>query len=438
MYLYLNNLRELSNFGCRTTGNALGEMLEVNNTMEQYDALESAIYNGAWSNYARPPIKDGGIIPRAIYNRLFKIRNDIPKIFHMVQHIDKIFGGTHDYITNDPDQSVKNYRSFIRSNPKLSTLQDKINESNGIIINGEGTLIFGRPTQRDALYLLFVIALAKILKKPVYLLNAMVTSCPYNGEDETLIRKAIPLLKYCKIVALRESYSYEYVASLVGEENIRLIPDALFTWGPRIRYCAKAVRQEPRLCIAHPDNLQNNNFSFERPYICVSGSSSAWRYKDKIQDQFANLINALKSISLEIFCIETCDGDSFLREVAKRCNVFFLPKQTPIMAAMGVLGGAQVYITGRYHPAIMASANGVPCTFLTSNSHKTASIQKLLGYKHIEEYPVCPTKEDVTEILKSVRLNLDKRDDISPIILSEFECRRNEASAYLNIIESTL
>ncbi|WP_082520085.1 polysaccharide pyruvyl transferase family protein [Rhodanobacter sp. Root480] len=436
MHLYINNLRELPNFGCRTTGNALEELLKINNIIEEYDATESASDPGAWASYAKIPLKDGGIIPRSIYDKLFSIRRDIPRIFRATQWIDKIFGASHDYITNDPNKSIIKYRQFSKSMPELSNLENKILQSEGIIINGEGTLILGHPTQRDALYLLFVIALAKELKRPVYLLNAMISSCPYSGENLALLRLAKSLLKYCKLIAVRESKSHEYVAALSGESNLRLIPDALFTWGPRIRYCVETVRREPKLCISHPDNLPKTDLVFDRPYVCISGSSSAWRYKEKIHDQFVKLINHLKEGGQSVICVETCDGDNFLEKAAKECNVFFLPKRTPIMAAMGVLAGAQIYITGRYHPAIMASANGVPCIFLTSNSHKTTSIQLLLGYKNIREYPVCPDDDEIADILQHAKETLANRADVSHQIYSDFERRRIEANEYVNIVES--
>jgi|GEM_PF-3008971 len=437
MYLYINNLRELPNFGCRTTGNALELLLKTKNSVEQYDATESAASQGAWSYYAKLPLKDGGIVPRSIYNKLFHIRHDIPNIFRIVQKIDKVFGGTHDYITNDPIQSIENYTRFLKKHPQLSSLKKKMTQSEGVVINGEGTLIFGNPTQRDALYLLFVLALAKELDKPVYLLNAMITPCPYSGEDPELLSKAAPLLKYCKVIAVRESKSYEYVAQLSGKSNLRIIPDALFSWGPKIRRLVKFVRDEPDLCIAHPDNSKRDNLVFDEPYLCISGSSSAWRYNNKIRTQFVKLIKSLNQIGKKIIVVETCDGDRFLEQVAKECNVTFLPKTTPIMAAMGVLAGSQLYITGRYHPAIMASANGVPCIFLTSNSHKTSSIQQLLGYTTIKEHPICPTDEEILDILGDVKKALDNRNAIHQSILENFEKRREQSNSYLEILDTT-
>lgn len=420
MYLYMNNLRELPNFGCRTTGNALGELLRINNKIVEYDALESVEGKGAWDAYARGSLKDGGIVPRGLYDKFWKYRTRMPLFFNKIEKIDKFFGGRHDYIANSPISSVQIYREFAVSNPRISGLEKSISESDGVIINGEGTLILGNPTLRDALYLLFVIALAKELQAPVYLLNAMIAPCPYNGSDENILNAARELFAYCRIIAVRDMDSHAFLSSLIETKNVIFIPDALFTWGTKIKSCLKAVRAEPRLFVSHPDNLKYTNLPLDRPYICISGSSSAWRSGDKIYAQYSKLISALQSTGYPVLCVETCDGDYFLEQASAECDAFFIPKSTPVMAAAGIIVGSEIYVTGRYHPAIMASSTGVPCIFLRSNSHKTTSIQALLGYDRIFEYPVCPSDAVVLDIMHDVRYLISEGEVLRNKIITHF------------------
>lgn len=432
MYLYFNNLRELPNYGCRTTGNALEKLLNARNNIARFDAMES-VNNCGWDAYARGPLKHNGIVPHSIYDYAWTWRKTLPSLFKIISKIDKFSGGEHDYISKNPKQSILNYRRFSRTTPRLNSLEAQMEESDGIIINGEGTLIFGNPTLRDALYILFIMALAIEKNKPVFLLNAMISPCPYNGEDKELVDYATTILKQCKVIAVREASSFNYIATKIGKNNLEIIPDALFTWGQDIRNAASLVKKDPRICESFPPKEDFLFTSLDSPYICISGSSSAWRYKN-IQTQFEKLVNEVKKLGHPVFLVETCDGDFFTETTAKACGVKFIAKSTPAMAAAGILSNALVYITGRYHPSIMASASGTPCVFLTSNSHKTSSIQNLLGYEQVREYPVCPSDSEIKEIINHTAYLIKNRSELSKKIRANFDDRAKEASRYIDIL----
>jgi len=436
MYLYFNNLKELPNFGCRTTGMALEQLLAEKNSITRYDAMESVNFSGAWDTYARGPLKHGGVVPRRVYEYAWKNRRAIPRVYNVVNKLDGYSGGKHDYIAADPYESVRNFQKFSLTNPRISALADQMDQADGVAINGEGTLIFGNPL-RDALYLLFVIAFAKMKGKPVYLLNAMIAPCPYNGENVDIVARALPLLKYCERIAVREPRSYEYLAEKIGSFNVEIIPDALFTWGEKIRSSVRLTRTEPWLCAPHPERADFTHFSFSQPYISISGSSSAWRHEPAIWTQFPKLISALQRKGYPVYCIEACDGDFFLEKMAKECGAFFIPKSSPVMAAAGVIAGSLVYVTGRYHPSIIASASGTPCVFLSSNSHKTLSIQTLLGYENKIEYSICPSNEEIDKISKHVDWLIANRTPLSRSILSNFERCGQHARRYADVLDDT-
>ena len=83
---------------------------------------------------------------------------------------------------------------------------------------------------------------------------------------------------------------------------------------------------------------------------------------------YTNLVNKLKELNKEIYLVEVCEGDHFLRDVAKLTNTKLIPMDTPIIAAGKILANARIFISGRYHPAILASLGGTPCVFMSSNS----------------------------------------------------------------------
>jgi polysaccharide pyruvyl transferase WcaK-like protein len=89
--------------------------------------------------------------------------------------------------------------------------------------------------------------------------------------------------------------------------------------------------------------------------------------------------------------------------------------ETPIIAAAKILANAQAYVSGRYHPAIMASLGGTPCVFMGSNSHKTWSLQALLEYDKIMEYDSVPSAEEIKKIVAdTIKIigDLELRDKI--------------------------
>jgi polysaccharide pyruvyl transferase WcaK-like protein len=122
---------------------------------------------------------------------------------------------------------------------------------------------------------------------------------------------------------------------------------------------------------------------------------------------YSNLVKKLKNaFDGRLYLVHVCEGDDFLLDVGKETNTSVIPLNTPLLAAAKILGNASVYISGRYHPAIMSSLGGTPCVFMSSNSHKTKSLQELLEYDDIVEFNVVPDDEECKKIIeKALSLN---------------------------------
>lgn len=436
MLAYINNLKDLPNFGCRTTGNALAELLRRHHTIREYDAIKALAWPGAWGRYARKPLKVGGAVPMALYEWVWKRRERFPRVATAVQALDRRSGGIHDYVTICPAESVRRFLMLAKDDANLRDLENIVDASDGVVINGEGTLLFGNPTARDTLYLLFILALSKARQKPIYLLNAMIAPCPYTGVNERVLNYAIPLLEYCSIVAVRDRLSYWFTETTAKNANLILIPDALFTWGTRIRAITPDAFAELGVHLQHAAGPPHRLAA--RKYICVSGSSSAWRYGQRGLNYFIRLVSGLQRLGHEVVCVATCDGDRFLEKVSRRTGTLYVPESTPVLPAAGLLASALAYVTGRYHPAIMASAGGTPCVFLRSNSHKTQSIQPLLGYDDMIEFSVSGEgNDDVEPVLARTRYVIAHHDTLSQRIRSSFDERATEAETFSTILPRT-
>lgn len=429
----INNLQALPNWGCRSTGNALHELLEKNCVVTSRDGRETVL-NSGWDRYSPRPYRIGKVFPARVLRAAWKLRETEPMIYHSIKSIESKLGGKHDYIEEDPDSSLRNFLEIKDHYPELLELEQQIRTSDAVVINGEGTLIIGSPTMRDALYALFVINLCKFLGKPVHLLNAMVTACPFNHPREIDLARASAMLGYCSRIACRESTSYNFVAGLVGRENLVQIPDALFSWGDKFRSAAQAIRDNPGMCLPFGGELRESELDFKSPYVCVSASSSAHRFGNAPMDALGLLVESLLDEGYRVYLVQTCDGDYPLKAISRSTGVPLIPQEVPVLAGGGILAGAAAYITGRYHPAIMAAAGGVPTIFMSSNSHKTRSVQELLGYEHPVEFPIAATPGQIGEMLSLLKETLSNRATLSTTILENHAKRASEALAYESII----
>ena len=54
---------------------------------------------------------------------------------------------------------------------------------------------------------------------------------------------------------------------------------------------------------------------------------------------------------------------------------------------------------------------GTPCVFMASNSHKTKSLQELLKYENVVEYPVLPSDEEIMSIVQDTSIVIQGGDE---------------------------
>lgn len=401
--IYFNDLRDLPNFGCRSTGPALESILVSNGIrIDRVDGLDS-VNNSGWDGYANRPIGIGGLrVTRGIYKATWRKRNARPRLHNLASRANALTGGIHEYVEESPTDSVDLFLRLAEQDLYFKALLKRFEDADIAVINGEGTLIFSNKTKRDALYLLFVIELAQRFDKPVYLLNAMVTSCPYEPPSKSQLDQYAKTLDKCRNIAVREQRSLGFVKNLVTRPHVTLVPDALFTWHSRYKWYKDNIKEwgESTFFYCSDDKIRK---AIKTPYVTLSLSSSAWRYGESGNKSYRLLITAILKKKVNLVLIESCAGDSFLRKVSEEFRVPFLAKEAPLSAFAGVLSGSSLYISGRYHPAIASYCAGVPCIFLGSNSHKTLSIQEIVGISNPHEYSASPGPEEIEAIASEAR-----------------------------------
>jgi polysaccharide pyruvyl transferase WcaK-like protein len=258
-----------------------------------------------------------------------------------------------------------------------------------------------------------VLALARLLGRPSYYLNAMVSDCPVTGRSESTSGIAREALKMCAVVTTRDPISYAVLGEIAPGIDRHLVPDALFSWAPRFVNPADLLPRRADAAISFPeDPALFGRFDFERPYLAVSGGSLASWDQTRAVDTYLALVASLQRLDLPIVLVQTCRGDRFLEQVGAATNTPVLPVRTPILQGGAVLAGARAFISARYHPSILASLGGTPLVLMQGNSFKNEGLRQWIGHGEETVYPAHPDEKQISAIVQATGSAIDAGDDL--------------------------
>lgn len=410
--VYVGDNRNRGNFGCRATSTALSQLISEKNEIV-------GVVSGKYTNFDNGELFFHKIYTKKFYEKLGKIKNwdSLKTGFYLFARMikrHKYFFCNFDFIGYDLDKSIDNLLRCLPANPNLKEFDLTQYDFDALVVNGEGSFIFATPPWRECLVEMMLMHWALKMGKKVYYLNGMLSDDPYTATNMKTIEIAKELFAKCEVVQIREYESLDYAKKYFSNSHIELRPDALFTW---YKYINDGFNINNGRYFMGPSGATDstfNSYDFTKEYICVAGSSSLsleTKDKDKIVMTYCNLVNKLKTLKKEIYVVEVCEGDYFLREVAEKTNTKLIPIDTPIIAAGKILANARAFVSGRYHPAILASLGGTPCVFMASNSHKTKSLQELLKYENVVEYPVLPSDEEIMSIVQDTSIVIQGGDE---------------------------
>ncbi|MBR4785330.1 MAG: polysaccharide pyruvyl transferase family protein [Fibrobacter sp.] len=410
--LYIGDNRNRGNYGCRATSTALSMLIREKNKI-------TGIITGKNTSKDTSELFFYSPLPQIAYS-FFGKHTFLRDVVKVILHRFKFFSyfGSFDFVSLDFEKSRKNLLKCIPANPQLRDLLIDQYDFDAVVVNGEGSFIFGKPQWREPLVLTMLIHWVNQKHKPVYLANVMFsdsTSLPHNQDS---IKAINSVLKNCSQIIVREKTSYNYIKKHFVDIEPSIIPDALFSWHKLITE-APAITNG-KYCLAHSAEQDEAyfNLDFSKPYILIAGSSAFVGDTTKSIPAYVQLVQKLRNIyKSNIFLIQTCEGDKFLSEVSSITNAPLISMETPILAAAKILSCAKAFITGRYHPAILASHGGTPCVFMDSNSHKTRSLQDVLQYPSPREYHAIPSEKEIDLIiedtLKAISLGKPLRETIA-------------------------
>lgn len=278
-----------------------------------------------------------------------------------------------------------------------------------IVINLEGCGIFCDPYRRDLAFVNMIIWASKILEKKVIIANGMLSDCPQTGRNSLAVKEVVNGFNMADAVALRDKASKK-IADEIGVQSAQYIPDALFSWANTYhRFFESKFEVFPEIFAPWPE--EQNYFLGQRlpeRYICLSAASfHPFKSVSHYGKFFCVLIDRIKKAFNDYSLILVSPGgDYFLKNLAIEKDCFYLEGSGNILLNAYILARTHLYISGRYHPAIMASFNGAPSVFLESNSHKTNSLQKILGYSDVKEHAIYLDEDATANIIADAKSKL--------------------------------
>ncbi|MES2996854.1 MAG: polysaccharide pyruvyl transferase family protein [Verrucomicrobiota bacterium] len=300
----------------------------------------------------------------------------------------------------NPEQEAHKFFDLARQNEDFAAIIENFKKADAAVINGEGDMIFSS-SRKTLNFLLVLMDVARMLGKPVFYINAMVSDCPQTGRDPRVFDLCMEALRGCAGIMVRDPFSFRLLQKSDPDLPAVFAPDALFNWP------LTAGLADPTLPINIDTDLpfgyekEFGRYNFKSDYICIGGSSLAKTLSPGALEAFYRaILKRIRRMDMPVYLVECSQGDKFLRDIALNLRVPLIPKHIPLAAALKILANARVFVSGRYHPSIMASLGGVPFVSLSSNSHKMRSLQKVMGSKKPSEHRMVTRHKNCDAILE--------------------------------------
>ena len=355
------------------------------------------------SLYNPTPV-NGFSVPQSKRNSGQQLRYFLKKIIpESIQEIIKIrrLNRLVDFVPFKYSQ-FEEYYNLLQTGKSLQFEKRMIEWADIVYINGEGNIVHGTDAKgkyrMGARYILFMAWLAKVkYKKPTLLVNHTVDPDNYNAFE--MIENIYPIID---TVFVREKLSLPLL-EMHGIKNAVFVPDALFSYKDEKEW--------------EPTGYLKSLIDFSKPYICIGDSSGLRnkynRVKWDVVPVYVEIINRLKRIVPQIIFVDGFNGNNncILRVIRETGIGSVNIKNTSYRDLYHVLGGAKIFISGRWHASILSILANTPILLWGSDSHKTKSLYPLLDYDY-RFFEVSSLPVNIPELISETKKILDNSDRI--------------------------
>lgn len=438
---FVSDNRDHPNWGCRATSEAL------ENLMRSIPGLDPEFKHVGVDDIHIVQPCSGVIKSRKILNLLAKISfmrknpyHKLPKrmianfIYFVLYPLFQRPFFCSDSIPNS-ESELEFFLQVFKNGGVLEKERDMVVWSDVVIANGEGA--FYR-NERKGKYILFLLYLAKVIyKKPVMLVNHM-----FDVKSEELLslcQKIYPLLDK---VVFRDHTSLQIFQKSVPGVAAEVAGDAAFSHAPTGKDFSRYLLQNPKIMDTYYGHANSWPVNFKRPFVIIGGSSIIFKpffvKGYNAVEEFTHFVKAFQKENINVVIAMVCPGDKFLKEVAQMTGAPFVSVETSTQLAVDFFSEASCFISGRYHPMILASVSGTPTIAFDSNSHKTRSLHELLGLIDQPYFELKNLRADTPAIIKHVRSIIDHEQAIRAKILSNVLGLKKDVKKQVEFLEQLL
>ncbi len=238
------------------------------------------------------------------------------------------------------------------------------------VINGDASMVGNNVHPRTLLFLSFLIK--KHFDKPAIMVNH---TADFDHPD--LRRVAEQVYPLFDDVVFRDRLSVERCKTFCSG---RFAADTGFWFRPAPRATWAALAGRATYFDVWPDTAR---FDPSRPYLCVGGSSlfGAAGAAERIVNGYELLVEHLQSLypgQIVMTASDKVDLPMF-RLIARRFSLPLIGPTPPVQQVVDIVGNADAYIGGRWHPSIFALSGGTPIVALSAKTFKMKALAEMAG-----------------------------------------------------------
>ncbi len=249
-------------------------------------------------------------------------------------------------------------------------LLEAMEELDVAVVFGDGDIYGNGIVPRTLLFLSFLIK--KRFEKPVVMLNHTA-----DFDDPDLLDVAKRVYPLFDDVVFRDQMSVQRYMDLCAG---RFAPDTAFLFKPASRQTWAPLAGRPTYFDVWPDSA---SFDPSAPYLCVGGSSifGPVEKRDALVTDYLRFIEHLRGVYSGQIVLTASDRTDLtvFRPVSARSDLPLIGPTIPVQQAVDILGNADAYIGGRWHPAIFALRGGTPVLPLSSKTFKMQALTDMAG-----------------------------------------------------------
>lgn len=296
--------------------------------------------------------------------------------------------------SNNPVKTEKIYDIKSADRFNLSHLIANLKETD-LFISGGGSLLQDVTSTRSLAYYLFLIFLAKILGKKVYVYANGIG--PINKPFNRFMTKII--LEKVDFISLRDKLSYDFVKKLkLKNKNIKVTADPVFSLEPI------SDKKTEEILAKEGIKISQNTIG-----ICIR----EWKKAQDLKEKLAYVCDYLVEMGYDVLLVpfHMPRDNVYSMELAKLCKnkdrISTITKTYKAQELMGIFRKCKLLLAMRLHSVIYAAVVNLPMVGLIYDPKVRAMVDELgiSEYVDVENF----TTDELIDQVKKALDNLEQR-----------------------------